>query len=54
MSESKAAVCAKCGSILVNAKKEITLNGKLPLDGSWNMNHMVCPKCHPELADKQN
>lgn len=52
MEEKK--VCMVCGTPLVKANKELKLDGSLNLDGSWtkdNKDNMICPKCHPELAE---
>lgn len=51
MSEEKTFTCQKCGTPMVPSKEKIKLDGSLHLDGSWKTGNMVCPKCHPELAD---
>ena len=46
-------VCMVCGTPLVKANKELKLDGSLNFDGSWTMDNMICPKCHPELAESE-
>ena len=51
MSENKPTTCKKCGTPMVPSKETIKLDGMLPLDGTWNLDNQVCPKCHPDLAE---
>lgn len=48
MKEQK--LCEVCGTPLVKSNKTLLLDGSRKLDGSWDLNGMVCPKCHPGLA----
>lgn len=50
MDEKNTAVCSKCGSEFVPACKELKSDGSLQMDGTWNFNSQVCPRCHPELV----
>lgn len=51
MADNEKSICRQCGTELVPAKENITISGKLKMDGTWNFNDKVCPKCHPELVD---
>ena len=46
-------LCKVCGTPLVKANQVLKMDGTLKLDGSWGFNNMVCPKCHPELAESK-
>ena len=51
MSDTTELKCSVCGTPLVPSGKELTLDGSLNLDGTWNADaQSVCPKCHPELV----
>ena len=52
MSQTKKSMCGKCGTVLVPAKEPLTFKSGLPLDGSWDLRGNICPKCHPERAQK--
>lgn len=46
----KEILCEVCGTPLVKSSEELKFDGSLTFDGSWNMDNMICPKCHPELV----
>lgn len=50
---SKTILCEVCGTPLVHSKKEITYDGSLVYDGSFNYNNDICPKCHPEYVSEE-
>ena len=47
-------LCNVCGTPMVKSNQTLKMDGSRKLDGSWGMKDLVCPKCHPELAQKDD